>query len=178
MADESATPPASRRRFLEIATLALGGAVGVVLTVPLVRYLLHPVGRKVVSAPDTPIDVCALSAVPADGKLVQVALVSPAQRDAWAVRERVAVGSAWLRRDRAGKVVALSGQCPHLGCSIGFDGERFRCPCHKSAFKANGERESGPSKRGLDPLPVEVVGGRVRLRFLRFRPDVAERIEV
>ena len=178
MADESSTPPASRRRFLEVATLALGGAIGAVLSVPLVRYFLFPVGRKVVTAPDGSSDVCALSAVPADGKPVQVAVVADAQRDAWSVRERVAVGSAWLRRDAAGKVVAVSGQCPHLGCSIGFDGDKFRCPCHKSAFKANGERESGPSKRGLDPLPVEVVDGRVRLRFLRFRPDVAERIEV
>ncbi len=178
MADESATPPVNRRRFLEVATLALGGAVGLVLAVPLVRYFLFPVGRKVVSAPDGSIDVCALSAVPADGKPVQVAVVADAQRDAWSVRERVAVGSAWLRRDGAGKVIALSGQCPHLGCSVGFDGDRFRCPCHKSAFKANGERESGPSKRGLDPLPVEVKGGRVHLRFLRFRPDVAERTEV
>ena len=178
MADESATPPVNRRRFLEVATLALGGAVGLVLAVPLVRYFLFPVGRKVVSAPDGSIDVCALSAVPADGKPVQVAVVADAQRDAWSVRERVAVGSAWLRCDGAGKVIALSGQCPHLGCSVGFDGDRFRCPCHKSAFKANGERESGPSKRGLDPLPVEVKGGRVHLRFLRFRPDVAERTEV
>ena len=178
MADESSTPPASRRRFLEVATLALGGAIGVVLSVPLVRYFLFPVGRKVVTAPDGSIDVCALSAVPANGKPVQVAVVADAQRDAWSVRQQVAVGSAWLRRDPGGKVVALSGQCPHLGCSIGFDGDKFRCPCHKSAFKANGERESGPSKRGLDPLPVEVVDGRVRLRFLRFRPDVAERIEV
>jgi menaquinol-cytochrome c reductase iron-sulfur subunit len=168
----------SRRRFLEVATIALGGAIGLVLSVPLVRYFLHPVGRKVLSTPDTPIDVCALSAVPADGQPVQVAVVSEAQRDAWSVRERVAVGSAWLRRDAAGKVTAVSAQCPHLGCSIGFDGERFRCPCHKSSFKPTGEREAGPSKRGLDPLPVEVVDGRVHLRFLRFRPDVAERIEV
>ena len=74
-----------------------------------------------------------------------------------ALRERVAVGSAWLRRDDQGKVIALSAQCPHLGCSIGYDGDgkRFRCPCHKSAFKPSGERESGPSRRGLDPLPVE-----------------------
>lgn len=177
MADEPATPPANRRRFLEIATLAIGGAVGVVLAVPLVRYFLSPVGKKVVSAPDAAIDVCALSAVPADGKPVRVAVVSAAQRDAWSVRDKVAVGSAWLRRE-GDRVVALSAQCPHLGCAIGFDGESFRCPCHKSAFKVNGERESGPAKRGLDPLPVEVVGGRVHLRFLRFRPDVAERIEV
>ena len=178
MADDGSTPLASRRRFLELATLAVGGAVGVILSVPLVRYFFYPVGRKVVSGPDAPIDVGPLSAVPADGKPIQVAVISQAQRDAWSVREQVAVGSAWLRRDQAGTVVALSGQCPHLGCSIGFDGERFRCPCHKSSFKPTGERESGPSKRGLDPLPVEVVDGRVRLRFLRFRPDVAERIEV
>jgi Rieske Fe-S protein len=177
MGDERSTPPVSRRRFLEVATLALGGAVGLVLGVPLVRYFLSPLGRKVVSAPDGPIDVCALSAVPADGRPVQIAVVSDAQRDAWTVRDRVAIGSAWLRRDGE-KVVAVSGQCPHLGCSIGFDGERFRCPCHKSAFKLTGEREAGPAKRGLDPLPVEVVEGRVRLRFARFRPDVAERIEV
>jgi menaquinol-cytochrome c reductase iron-sulfur subunit len=178
MAEESSTPPASRRRFLEVATLALGGAVGLALSVPLVRYFFFPVGRKVVSSPDAPIDVCALSAVPADGTPVQVAVVADAQRDAWSVRERVAVGSAWVRRDKGGKVVALSAQCPHLGCSIGYDGQRFRCPCHKSSFKPTGERESGPSKRGLDPLPVEVVDGRVRLRFVRYRPDVAERIEV
>ena len=168
----------SRRRFLEVATLALGGAVGIVLSVPLVRYLLHPIGRRVVSTPDAPIDVGPLSAVPSDGRPVQVAVVSDAQRDAWSVRERVAVGSAWLRRDAGGKLIALSAQCPHLGCAIGFDGERFRCPCHKSSFKSTGERESGPAKRGLDPLPVEVVDGRVRVRFVRFRPDVAERIEV
>jgi menaquinol-cytochrome c reductase iron-sulfur subunit len=178
MAEESSTPPASRRRFLEVATLALGGAVGLALSVPLVRYFFFPVGRKVVSSPDAPIDVCALSAVPADGTPVQVAVVADAQRDAWSVRERVAVGSAWVRRDKRGKVVALSAQCPHLGCSIGYDGQRFRCPCHKSSFKSTGERESGPSKRGLDPLPVEVVDGRVRLIFVRYRPDVAERIEV
>ncbi len=177
MADEPATPPASRRRFLEVATLALGGAASVVLAVPLVRYFLSPLGRKVVSSPDAPIDVCALSAVPADGKPVQVAVVSEAVRDAWVTRQRVAVGSAWLRREGS-NVVALSAQCPHLGCAIGFDGERFRCPCHKSAFKVNGERESGPAKRSMDQLPVEVKGGRVRLRFIRFQPDVAERIEV
>lgn len=158
--------------------MALGGAVGVVLAVPLVRYFFGPVGRKVVSAADAAIDVGPLAAVPADGRPVQVAVVSEGQKDAWAVRQRVAVGSAWLRRGPDGKVVALSGICPHLGCAIGFDGQRFRCPCHKSSFAASGERESGPAKRGLDPLPVEVVGGRVRLRFIRFQQDIAERIEV
>jgi menaquinol-cytochrome c reductase iron-sulfur subunit len=173
-------PQSTRRRFLEVATLALGGAVGVILSVPLIRYFLAPVGRKVVSSPEGTIDVCALDAVPADGRPVQVAIIADAQRDAWTVREDAAVGSAWLSRGEDGVVSALSAQCPHLGCAIGYDQktERFRCPCHKSSFQKSGEREAGPSKRGLDPLPVEVVDGRVKLRFIRYRPDIEDRIEV
>jgi menaquinol-cytochrome c reductase iron-sulfur subunit len=166
-----------RRSFLKGATLALGGAVGVVLAVPLVRYLFFPVGRKVVSSAVEPVDVIAESALVAGGPPVQVALMAAKQRDAWGVRDKVGVGSAWLSKDKAGRVTALSSVCPHLGCAIGYD-ERdkvFRCPCHKSAFGRDGARQAGPARRGLDPLPVAVAGGRVKVTFLRFRPDVPER---
>ena len=83
---------------------------------------------------------------------------------------------------RAGQtVVALSGTCPHLGCAIAFtpatrpgDG-RFGCPCHESEFKETGERVAGPAKRGLDPLPITVENGRLRLTWVRYRTDSAER---
>lgn len=167
----------NRRSFLKAATLALGGAVGVVFAVPLVRYLLFPVGRKVVSSSTEPIDVMAEAALVAGGPPVQVAIVAAEQRDAWGTREKVGVGSAWLSKDKAGKVTAFSAVCPHLGCAIGYDqgGGVFRCPCHKSAFNRDGAKQAGPSKRGMDPLPVAVEGGRVKITFLRFRPDVAER---
>ncbi len=167
----------NRRSFLKAATLALGGAVGVVFAVPLVRYLLFPVGRKVVSSSTEPIDVMADAALVPGGPPVQVAIVAAEQRDAWGTREKVGVGSAWLSKDKAGKVTAYSAVCPHLGCAIGYDqgGGVFRCPCHKSAFSRDGAKQAGPSKRGMDPLPVAVEGGRVKITFLRFRPDVAER---
>jgi Rieske Fe-S protein len=168
----------SRRSFLRAATLALGGAVGVVFAVPLVRYFLFPVGRKIVSSSSEAVDVLAESALVPGGPPVQVAIVAARQRDGWVARDKVAVGSAWLSKDKAGKVTAFSGVCPHLGCAIGYDesSAAFRCPCHKSAFDRSGEKKEGPAKRGLDPLPVAVEGGRVKVTFLRYRPDVPERI--
>lgn len=176
MAEQGASE--SRRSFLKAATLALGGAVGVVLAVPLVRYFLFPVGRKVVSSSTEPVDVIAESALVAGGPPVQVAIIAAQQRDGWVNRDRVAIGSAWLRKDESGNVSAFSAVCPHLGCAIGYDegSSVYRCPCHKSAFGVDGAKQAGPSKRGLDPLPVAVEGGRVRVTFLRFRPDVSERI--
>lgn len=177
MADSQAGSGENRRGFLKGATLALGGAVGVVLAVPLVRYLFFPVGRKVVSSAREPVDVIAESALVPGGPPVQVAVVAAEQRDAWGVRDKVGVGSAWLSKDRAGKVTAFSAVCPHLGCAIGYDeGTKvFRCPCHKSAFGRDGARQAGPAKRGLDPLPCAVAGGRVKITFVQFRPDVPER---
>src|SRR5205823_12833048 len=32
-------------------------------------------------------------------------------------------GAVWLRRSPDGKIVALSGTCPHLGCGLGLDGK-------------------------------------------------------
>jgi Rieske Fe-S protein len=175
MAEQGASE--SRRSFLKAATLALGGAVGVVLAVPLVRYFFFPIGRKIVTASSEPVDVIAESALVAGGPPVQVAIVAAQQRDAWVSRDKVAVGSAWLAKDKAGRVTAFSAVCPHLGCAIGYDDSTssFRCPCHKSEFSRDGEKKAGPAKRGLDPLPVAVEGGRVRVTFLRFRPDVSER---
>lgn len=167
----------TRRSFLSTATLALGGAIGAVLAVPLVRYFLFPVGRKVVSSSSEPVDVIAESALDPGAPPVQVPIVAAQQRDAWTTRDKVAVGSVWLRKDESGRIVAFSGVCPHLGCAIGYDpaAEVYVCPCHKSAFGRDGDKQAGPAKRGLDPLPVSVEKGRVRVTFLRFRPDVAER---
>lgn len=170
----------TRRGFLRTATLAVGGVVGAVLGIPLVRYFLYPVGRKVVTASDGPVDVLAASSLVSGGPPVQVPVVAAAQRDAWTARDQVAVGSVWLSKDKSGKVQALSAVCPHLGCAIGYDpqADQFRCPCHKSTFHRDGEKIAGPTKRGMDPLPVEVADGRVRVTFVHYRSDVPERTPV
>jgi menaquinol-cytochrome c reductase iron-sulfur subunit len=183
MSDDEIPPgDPGRRRFLKIATCAIGGGIGAVVTVPAVRYLLDPVGRTVVMTGTEPIDVIGLDQLVVGAPPVKIALVAESVRDAWSSVQDVPLGAVWLSRPRGDEVVALSSICPHLGCSVGFDGApgdaaRFRCPCHESSFRVDGSRESGPAKRGLDPLPVEISPQRrVLVRWVRYRPGEAERV--
>lgn len=168
-------PKQSRRRFLEVATVAMGGAIGAALSFPLVRYILFPVRRDIVSDPGTPLDVLSASTLKPGAPPVRVQLTANGVRNAWAVADEVALGAAWVRKTDKGQVQALSTSCPHLGCAVDFDAQQntFTCPCHKSAFGVDGAKISGPSKRGLDPLPVIVEDGRVKVTFVRYRPDVS-----
>ncbi len=164
---------------MKIATCALGGGIGAVVAVPAVKYLLDPVGRKVVTAGTEPIDVGHIRQLSMGGEPVRVRVVAPMIRDAWSSVNDVPLGSAWLRRTEEKKVVALSAVCPHLGCSVGFDGKLFRCPCHESAFDQTGKRLDGPAERGLDSLDAEVdERGRIQLIWKNFKVGGSDKVEV
>jgi Rieske Fe-S protein len=168
----------TRRGFFKKATLALGGAIGVVMAVPLVRYVLHPVGRRMVSTPDAPIDIAAEADIIAGAAPVRLPIVASGVRDAWNTMQDVAVGSCWVSKDDKGAITAFTSVCPHLGCSVSYAEKTgdFRCPCHNSAFDRKGaKKDDGPAKRGLDPLKVTVEGGRVKVTYQRFRNDIAQR---
>jgi quinol---cytochrome c reductase iron-sulfur subunit, bacillus type len=154
----------------------IGGIVAVVMAVPVVRYLVFPVRRKVVDGPGDAIPVAAASVVTDNPTRVEIAVAQ--QRDAWAKVENVRLGAAWLVRDAKGEIRAFTSTCPHLGCSVDYDPQagQFRCPCHKSAFTKDGQRVAGPAKRGLDPLEARVDDqGRVLVKFSRFKLDTPER---
>ena len=170
----------SRRRFLKAATVAIGGAIGAVMTYPLLRYFFFPMSARTVDSPEAPLDAIAADALEPGAPPVRVTLSADAVRDGWGVADNVPLGSAWVRRREDGEIEALSATCPHLGCAIDYDPDdgTFRCPCHKSVFDLDGERKTGPAKRGLDPLPHAVVDGRVKLTWVRYRADVAGREKV
>lgn len=181
---ESSDAEASRRKFLARATMAMGGIIGAVMTVPLVRYLLYPVHRKVVQSADEPVDVIAAGELKVGDHPKLVVVNSDAVRDAWSV-SAAPLGAVWLRKVKdaggAEKVEALSSACPHLGCAVGYDKEdkKFKCPCHRSAFSLNGDKLTGPSKRGMDPIEAKVdAEGRVKVTFKKYRPDISGREEV
>jgi menaquinol-cytochrome c reductase iron-sulfur subunit len=163
-----------RRRFLKIATCAIGGGIGAVVAVPAVKYLFDPVGRRVVVAPDEPIDVGDSDELEIGGPPVARRLVARAVRDAWSSVEDVPLGIVWLRRTGEDEIVAKSGICPHLGCAVNLVGDEFKCPCHDSSFRADGTVVPGSaSERDLDTLPVEEITRdqrRVRVTWIRFLP--------
>lgn len=110
-----------------------------------------------------------------EGEPKRVAIVAE-RKDAWVVDKNVELGSVWLVK-RGDKVLAFSAVCPHLGCSVNAADKGFACPCHTSAFDADGKKVSGPSPRDLDGLGIKIEDGFVAVDFKKFRIGVAERVE-
>ena len=57
-----------------------------------------------------------------------------------------------------GGLLAIYRRCTHLGCAVPFDqgSGQFVCPCHGSAFTANGEVLNPPAPRPLDLFALSV----------------------
>jgi menaquinol-cytochrome c reductase iron-sulfur subunit len=72
----------------------------------------------------------------------------------------------------------LSSICPHEGCNVAWRAEesRFFCPCHDSFFSSEGEWVSGPSRRGLDPLPTREKEGVLQVKYQSYLNNTEERI--
>jgi cytochrome b6-f complex iron-sulfur subunit len=74
-------------------------------------------------------------------------------------------GRFYLTRLADGGFLALSRRCPHLGCTLPWVAEaaQFQCPCHSSAFDAQGDVVRSPASRGMDLHPVTIENAVVRV---------------
>lgn len=160
--------------WLATASATVGAAL---VGIPGVAALLDPLLRREEGAGGWR-DLCPEPLVPR-GHPMSLPVVGDIV-DAWTRAEDQVLGTVWLRRKADGGIAALSAECPHLGCKVGFSKSEshFTCPCHESAFGLDGEVLTGPSPRGLDPLEARVREGRVEVRFKRFRTQISERVEV
>lgn len=171
MADED------RRKFLKVTTCVIGGGVGLAVAAPFVTMLSGPAAKLTVLAPTEPLDLGPAEQFRVGAAPRKVDVVAPIVRDAWTAARSVVLGAAWIRRTAPDKVVALSAICPHLGCSIGWDAgaENFLCPCHDSRFSPAGDKITGPSKRGMDELPLAIRDGRLQLTWVRYKAGQSTR---
>ncbi|MEN9222774.1 MAG: Rieske (2Fe-2S) protein [Thermostichus sp. BF3_bins_97] len=69
----------------------------------------------------------------------------------------------WLSGDPEDpdSLLALDATCPHAGCDVNWRGENYVCPCHGSAFAADGERTRGPANANLTRYDVKVEDGEI-----------------
>ncbi len=157
--------------MLQLTACALGGGVATAAGLPIVRVIVDPAGKTTVTTPSSPIDVGALDRLEIGAEPINVPVIAPEIRDGWNAAQQVVLGSAWLARTSAGECSALSSVCPHLACTVGWDSgkQHYVCPCHDSLFARNGDKVSGPSERGLDPLPVTIKDGRILVTWTRYR---------
>jgi cytochrome b6-f complex iron-sulfur subunit len=95
-------------------------------------------------------------------------LPSPSKKFRVAIPETLPAGEAFvppgrttaLFRDGEG-IYAISIICTHLGCIVKPTAQGFECPCHGSAFAADGSVVRGPAPRALSWHKVTTTGGTV-----------------
>ncbi|MEZ4363946.1 MAG: Rieske (2Fe-2S) protein [Kofleriaceae bacterium] len=165
------TRDTDRRTALRLGAYALGGGLVAAAGAPVLRMLADPASKTTMTSPTDPIDVGPLARLKVGGEPLNVPVIAPQVKDAWSAVRDVVLGSAWIVRTGESSCSALSSVCPHLACAVGWDRgkQHYVCPCHESLFAPSGERVSGPSERGLDPLPVTVKDGRIQLTWTRYR---------
>jgi menaquinol-cytochrome c reductase iron-sulfur subunit len=151
--------PLERRRFLTRISVALSAAVGAVVGLPVVGFLLAPLARR---------QPRAWRPVGRVGEFKVGETVSVRFEDAsplpWAgVTARTA---AWLRRDDESHFIAYSVHCTHLGCPVRWVSEArlFLCPCHGGVYYADGSVSAGPPPKPLPTYPVRVRDGQVEIQ--------------
>ncbi|MDQ3865910.1 MAG: Rieske 2Fe-2S domain-containing protein [Actinomycetota bacterium] len=174
-----------RSVFLEGATLGIGAAIGGIVTLPALGFMVLPsfVGQEYES-----VDLGPLENFP-EGQWIVAKFTSVAPQDeddTGAVFRR----TAYIRNNGVanGKpsFTIISNRCVHLGCPVrpqGITDEKpkrvetknggvelfgtqpngFGCPCHGGAYDTEGNRTAGPPVRALDRYEFSIVNGRLVL---------------
>jgi menaquinol-cytochrome c reductase iron-sulfur subunit len=159
-AAESATSPAnaghSRRVFLFKLSLLLNGAVGAVLAVPILGYLLGPALKKS-SYEGSWINLGPVGSFP-EGETRLVNFRNPITTP-W--DGQTGDIPCWVRHISGNSFQVFAINCAHLGCPVRWFAQSrlFLCPCHGGAYYEDGTRASGPPERGLFVYEYKIVAG-------------------
>jgi menaquinol-cytochrome c reductase iron-sulfur subunit len=153
----SSTERSSRRRLFVQAGLLLNGVVGVLLAVPIVRYLLSPVGRKRKTDSRAWVSLGRVASFPA-GETRFATYRNPVVMPTDGETANVA---CWVRNVDGERFQIFAVNCAHLGCPVRWfpQSNLFMCPCHGGAYYADGSRASGPPERGLFEQRYKIEGG-------------------
>ena len=177
-----------RNKFLEGATLGLGGVIGGIVTVPVAGFALLPpfLGQK-----KHEVDIGPITDFTEGQWYVTTFTVDPAEGE-------VSRRTAFIRNNGplpvGGAAVPsftiISNRCAHLGCPVQANGPSgqilgmktivehtangnvtlvpslpagFGCPCHGGQYDTEGNRTAGPPVRALDRYDFEIKNGHIIL---------------
>jgi Rieske Fe-S protein len=148
----------SRRTFLRFIPLGILAAVFASIGGAAFRFLRPGIS----AAGDAWLDVANVSELSGPTPLTRK--ITAEQISGWAITTEE--HNVFVLPARNNQV--LSAICPHEGCEVLWEEKRnqFSCPCHESYFAADGSRISGPSPRGLDPLPMRVEDGKLQVQYV------------
>ncbi|MEW6211830.1 MAG: ubiquinol-cytochrome c reductase iron-sulfur subunit [Acidobacteriota bacterium] len=161
-------PVSGRRRLLGfligLITTAITGVMGAITG----RYAIEP--ALAVSKETEWTDAGAIDLMPEGEPVKRNVVVTQdagwgrfnSQRLIWVIKKGEAL-------------TVFSAVCPHLGCTVNRTSNGFICPCHGSAWNAEGRKLSGPSPRDLDTLQYTIEDGLLKVRYRHFRQGVSEK---
>jgi Rieske Fe-S protein len=180
----------TRSRFLEGATLGLGGVIGGLITVPVAGFAVLPsfLGQK-----QHKVDLGPISAFPLGAWFVSTFIVDPSQGEVSSrtafIRNNGTVADPKTKK-QVPSFTIISNHCAHLGCPVQANGPTgailgqktviehtkngrvkldpvvpagYGCPCHGGQYDVEGNRTAGPPVRALDRYTFEVDNGRLVL---------------
>jgi Rieske Fe-S protein len=170
-----------RSKFLEGATLGLGGVIGGIVTVPAIGFMIAP---AFVDQGHDDQDIGALDDFPEGEWRIVTYLSEPEAGEV--SRRTVYVRNNGLL-DGSPSFTIVSNRCVHLGCPVQPNGPideeareeeetgttrvaripvnpaGFGCPCHGGQYDTEGNRTAGPPVRALDRFNFAVRDGRLLL---------------
>jgi quinol---cytochrome c reductase iron-sulfur subunit, bacillus type len=182
-ARHQAPPTTSRSGFLGFATIALGGLIGVLVTVPPLFLAMIPPFLK---QHKRPVDLGPLDLYPLNQWRVVTFRLVPNSGPVW---NRTAYVRYNGPLNGNPSFTIISNRCAHLGCPVQPLGlvqtnlkktvqsvnrepvqatpvlavSGFSCPCHGGAYDTEGNRTAGPPVRALDRYEFSIVKGRLVL---------------
>jgi menaquinol-cytochrome c reductase iron-sulfur subunit len=173
----------ARSRFLEGATLGIGGLIGGAVTVPAVGFMAAP---AFVRQGHKPLDLGPLTDFPEQQWMIATFLLKPSEGEV--TRRTTYIRNNGLFQSKPSFTI-VSNRCAHLGCPVqpggliqdnqaktehtaggeevrlipvlGLSG--FTCPCHGGSYDDEGNRIAGPPVRALDRYAFSVVNGHLVL---------------
>jgi menaquinol-cytochrome c reductase iron-sulfur subunit len=156
-------PPEITRRdlFVKIG-IFLNGIVGVILAVPIVRYLISPVARERKAGYESWIPLGSLKQFP-PGETRLATYRNPVVSSSDGDTANIA---CWVRNVDGQTFQVFAINCAHLGCPVRWfpQSSLFMCPCHGGAYYQDGSRASGPPERGLFEYEYRIESGKLLIK--------------
>lgn len=152
----------SRREMLVKLGFLFNGAVGMILGVPIFRYLLSPAVRGRKNAYQSWLSLGSLEQYPV-GQTRLATYRNPVTNPGDGETADVA---CWVRHVDGESFQVFAINCAHLGCPVRWFPQSglFMCPCHGGAYYADGARASGPPERGLFEYPYKIQQGKLLIQ--------------
>ena len=152
----------SRRDILLKIGIIFNGLVGVVLAVPMVRYILSPVTRERKPGYEKWLSLGSIDQFPS-GQTRLAAYRNPIANPWDGETANVA---CWVRHIDGANFQVFAVNCAHLGCPVRWfpQSSLFMCPCHGGAYYGDGSRASGPPERGLFEYSFKIENERLLIK--------------